>query len=80
MLPVERKGQCSEGDQCSFRHESSDRAPIPTPKAAPHSEPSMTRGVSTSKKKKRQRQKSDWQNSSTTVQILFDRYLHEITF
>ena len=25
------KGQCSKGDQCSFRHESDDRAPKPTP-------------------------------------------------
>ena len=38
------QGQCSKGDQCSFRHESNDRAPKPTPKAAPPSEPSMTRG------------------------------------
>ena len=73
------KGQCSKGDQCSFRHESADRAPKPTPKATPLSEPSMTRGRSTSRKKKRQRQKSDRQNSSTTVQILFERYLFGIT-
>ena len=38
------KGQCSRGDRCSFWHESDDRAPKPTPKAAPPSEPSMTRG------------------------------------
>ena len=74
------KGQCSEGDQCSFRHESDDRAPKPTPKAAPPSEPSMndTRSKRV-EKKKRQRQRSDWQNYSTTVQILFERYLYEIT-
>ena len=29
------KGQCSKGDQCSFRHESNDHTPKPTPKAAP---------------------------------------------
>ena len=45
------KGQCSKGDQCSFRHMSDDRAPKPTPKAAPPSEPSMTRGGSASRKK-----------------------------
>ena len=45
------KGQCSQGDQCSFRHESDDRAPKPTPKAAPYSEPSMTRGRSASRKR-----------------------------
>ena len=38
------KGQCSKGDQCSFQHESGDHASKPTPKAAPPSEPSMTRG------------------------------------
>ena len=43
------KGQCSKGDQCSFRHESDDHAPKPTPKAAPPSEPSVTRGRSTSR-------------------------------
>ena len=29
------KGQCSRGDQCSFRHESHDRVPKPTLKTAP---------------------------------------------
>ena len=28
------KGKCSKGDQCSFPHESDDRAPKPTPKAS----------------------------------------------
>ena len=31
------KGQCSKGDQRSFRHKSDDRAPKPAPKAAPPS-------------------------------------------
>ena len=46
------KGQCSKGDQCSFRHKSNDRAK-PTPKAAPPSEPqsSKTRGRSVSRKR-----------------------------
>ena len=39
-------GQCSKGDQCSFRHESNDRAQKPTPKAATLSEPPMTPGRS----------------------------------
>ena len=39
------KGQCSRGDQCSFRHESHDRAK-PTPKAAPSSESPTSRGAS----------------------------------
>ena len=40
------RGQCSKGDQCSFRHESDDHAQKPKPKAATPSEPSMTRGRS----------------------------------
>ena len=46
-----KKSQCSKRDQCSFRHESDDRAPKPTPKAASPSEPSMTRGRSDSRKR-----------------------------
>ena len=45
------KGQCSKGDQRTFRHESDDRAPKPTPKATPLSEPSMTQGRSESRKR-----------------------------
>ena len=47
----EKKGQCSKGNQCSFRHESHDRAQKPTPNAATLSEPSMTRGRSLSRKR-----------------------------
>ena len=45
------KGQCSEGDQCSFRHESNDRAPKPDHNAATPSEPSLSRGRSVSRKR-----------------------------
>ena len=38
------KGQCSQGDQCSFRHESNDRAPKPEHTAATNSEPVLSRG------------------------------------
>ena len=38
------KGQCSKGDQCSFRHESNDRAQKPEHTAATPSEPSFSRG------------------------------------
>ena len=38
------KGQCSKGDQCSFRHESNDRAQKPDHNAATPSEPSFSRG------------------------------------
>ena len=40
---VEEKGQCSKGDQCSFRHESNDRAQKPEHKAATPSKTSMSR-------------------------------------
>ena len=40
------KGQCSKGDQCSFRHESVDRAQKPDHNAATPSEPSLSRGRS----------------------------------
>ena len=36
------KGQCPKGDQCSFRHESNDRAK-PAPKAEPPSEPQSSK-------------------------------------
>ena len=45
------KGQCSKGDQCSFRHESNDRAQKPEHTAATPSEPSFSRGRSVSKKR-----------------------------
>ena len=48
------KGQCSRGDQGSFRHESHDRAK-PTSKAAPSSEPPTPRGRSASRKRIRGR-------------------------
>ena len=44
----EEKGQCSKGDQCSFRHESNDRAQKPEHNAATPSEPSLSRGRSVS--------------------------------
>ena len=55
------KAQCSKGDQCSFRHETNERAKL-TPKAAPPSEPqsSKTRGRSVSRKRNaRGRSKSE---------------------
>ena len=45
------KGQCSKGKQCSFRHESNERAQKRTPNAATLSEPSMSRGRSVSRKR-----------------------------
>ena len=45
------KGQCSKGDQCSFRHESNDSAHKPEHNAATLSEPSVSRGRSVSRKR-----------------------------
>ena len=44
------KGQCSKGDQCSFRHDSNDRAQKPDRNAATPSESTLSRGRSVSKK------------------------------
>ena len=38
------KGQCSQGDRSSSRHESDDHVQKPTPKAATPSEPSLSQG------------------------------------
>ena len=73
------KGQCAKGDQCSFRHESNDRAQQkPNPNAATPSEPSMTRGQVCRGQRSIKGKSNPGINSSTTVQILFERYLHEI--
>ena len=45
------KTMCSKGDQCSFRHESNDRAEKSTSKVVTSSESSMTRERSTSRKR-----------------------------
>ena len=68
-----KKGQCSKGDQCSFRHESNDRSQKPQSKAATPSQPSMSWGRSVSKKWSIQ-----GKGNHGTVQMLFERYLHAI--
>ena len=45
------KGQCSQGDRCSFRHETNDRAQKPEHTAATLSEPTASRGRSVSRKR-----------------------------
>ena len=47
----EEKGQCSQGDRCSFRYESQDRAHKPERTAATPCEPNLSRGRSVSVKK-----------------------------
>ena len=53
------KGQCSKGDQCSFRHESNDRAQKPEHTAATLSEPSMSRGRITATEHDRSERRAD---------------------
>ena len=43
------KGQCSKGDQCSFQHESNDRAP--KPRTQPHHEVEVCLGREVSEAK-----------------------------
>ena len=45
------KGQCFQGDCCSFRHETQDRAQKPEHTAATPSEPTVSRGRSVSRKR-----------------------------
>ena len=45
------KGQCSQGDRCSFRHETQDRAQKPEHTAATPSELTASRGRSVSRKR-----------------------------
>ena len=52
------KGQCSKGDQHSFRHESNDRAK-PTLQAAPPSEPPTPKTRARSASRKRGRSQSE---------------------
>ena len=44
--PWKEKGQCSQGDRCSFRHETQDRAQKPERTAATPSGPTASRGRS----------------------------------
>ena len=70
------KGQCSQGDRCSSRHEAQDRAQKPEHTAATLSEPTLSRRRSVSRKRSIRGRSNHMVHSSTTVQILFERYLH----
>ena len=50
-VAVERKTQCSRGDQCSFRHESNDRAQKPEHNVVTFCESFVLRGRSMSRKR-----------------------------
>ena len=73
------KGQCSKGDQCSFRHESNDRAQQKKRTRKPPHPPSHQRHEVEVSRKRSIKGKSDpGIIQSSTVPILFEWYLHEI--
>ena len=53
------KGKCSQGDRCSFRHETQHRAEKPEHTAATPSEPTVSRGRSVSRKREVSEAKSN---------------------
>ena len=71
-------GQCSTGDQCSFRYEINDRAQKPDHNAVSPSEPTVSRGRSVSKKRSIRGKSNHGAILRQTVQKLFERYLHAI--
>ena len=77
MLPVERKrASVRKEDRCSFRHETQDRAQKPEHTAATPSEPALSRGRSVSGKRSIRGKSNHGSIARTTVQILFEGYLH----
>ena len=71
----EEKGQCSQGDRCSFRHEAQDRARKPEHTAATPSGPSVSRGRSVSRKRSI-RGNSNHGSILRQPCRLFERYLY----
>ena len=70
------KGQCSQGDRCSFRHDGYERALKPEPKAATLSEPSMSRGRSVSKKTSIRGKSNHGAILRQPCRLLSERYLY----
>ena len=69
----EAKGQCSKGDNCSFRHDGNKRGKW-TPKSAPSSEPrTEKRWWTIFEKKESQRSEPIWEVSSNDVPRLHQR-------
>ena len=68
-------GQCSKGDNCSFRHDINQRAKSTQPNPSPRS--STQQSVkNASRTRSSQRQKPKWKNGSIAVQGLPQRNLH----
>ena len=67
-------GQCSKGDNCSFRHDLNKRAKSTPPNPSPRS--STQQREKCVENPKSQRQKPEWENGSAAVQGLPQRNLH----
>ena len=68
-------GQCSKGDNCSFRHDKFQRGKATQPNPSPRSSTRQTEKKRIENQKS-QRQKSKRENGSTAVQGLPQRNLH----
>ena len=72
----EANGQCSKGDNCSFRHAVNKRAKMTQPNPSPNS--FMQQREKCVENSKSKRKKSQWQNVSMALQGLNQRNLHQI--
>ena len=68
-------GQCSKGDNCSFRHDINKRAKTTQPNPSPSS--STRQNERTASRTRSPRGKSQWENVSIAVQGLPQRNLHQ---
>ena len=68
-------GQCSKGDNCSFRHDINKRAKSTQPNSSPRSSPQQS-VKNASRTRNPRRKKSQWKNGSTAVQGLPQGDLH----
>ena len=70
------KGQCSQGDRCSFRHEAEDRAQKPKHTAATLSEPALSRGRSVSRKRSIRGKRNPGIIARQRCSYYFEEYQH----
>ena len=75
--PWKAHGQCSKGDNCSFRHDMNKRAKSTQPNPSPRSstQQSVKKCI---ENQKSWRQESQWKNVSIALQGLPQRNLHQI--
>ena len=77
-LQWKANGQCSKGDNCSFRHDINKRAKSTQPNPSPSSPMRQNEG-NASRTKSPQRQESQWKNVSIALQGLPQRNLQQFT-